>query len=74
MFIGLLSFSGSWATKCLLLNNKYCKAGPFLIDLNPVKLKYYPFIIPLDKFDERCNVLTKISGRICVPNKTFRCF
>ena len=33
-------------------------------------LKYYPFMICLDKFNEICNTLTKISGRICVPNKT----
>ena len=47
MFIGLLSFSGSLATKCMSLNNKQCQTRSFLIDLNSVK--YYPYIITLDK-------------------------
>ena len=29
---------------------------PTLIELNPVKLKYYPFMISLDEFTESCNV------------------
>ena len=36
-----------------------------LIDLNPVELKYYPFMIMLDKCNGRCN-----AHRIYVPNKT----
>ena len=36
------------------------------IDLNPVKLGYYPFMISLDKCSGRCNVL---SSTICVPKK-----
>ena len=39
MFVGLLSFSGSLATKYMSLNNEKCKTRPFLIDLNPEKLK-----------------------------------
>ena len=39
--IGLLSFSGSLQTKCRSLNNEQCKTRPFLIDLNPIELKYY---------------------------------
>ena len=35
MFIGLLSFSGSLATKCISLNNEQCKTRPFLINFNP---------------------------------------
>ena len=49
MFIGLLNFSGSLATKCMSLNNKQCQTRSFLIDLNSVELKYYPYIITLDK-------------------------
>ena len=30
------------------LNNKPCMVRPFLVDLNPVELKYYPFVISLD--------------------------
>ena len=40
MFIGLLSFSGSLATKCISLKNE-----PTLTDLNPVELKCYPFFL-----------------------------
>ena len=52
------------------LNNEKCKSRPFLIDLNPIKLKYYPFMITLEKCNGSCNTLSKISGRVCVPNKT----
>ena len=47
--IALLSFSGSLATKCMSLNNEPCVIRPNLIDLNPVELNYYSFIISLDK-------------------------
>ena len=59
MFIVLLSFSESLArdkTKCLFLNDEPCMIRPTLIDLNPVKLKYYSFMISLDKCTGSCNV------------------
>ena len=40
---------------------------PTLIDLNPVELKYYPFMISLDKFAGSCHVL---SPKICLPKET----
>ena len=57
VFIVLLSFSESLArvakvsdrTKCLSSNDEPCIVRPSLIDLNPVELKYYPFMINLDK-------------------------
>ena len=39
---------------------------PTLIDLNPVKLKYYPFMISLVKWSGSCNVL---SPKMRVPKK-----
>ena len=48
MFIVLLSFSESLATKCLFLNDESCMVRPTLIDLNPVDLKYYSLMISLD--------------------------
>ena len=51
VFIGLLSFSRSSATKFMPLNNEPCVTRPTLIDLNPVKFNYYPFMVSLDKFD-----------------------
>ena len=67
LFIALLSFSISLATKCLFLNEEPCMARPTLINMNPVELKYYPFMITLNKFAESCNVL---STKICVPKET----
>ena len=43
----VLSFGGSLATKCISMNNQPCMVRPTVIDLNPDKLFYYPFIISL---------------------------
>ena len=47
---------------------------PTLIKLNldeyNQELRYYPFMVNLDKFNGRCNTLDDLSSRICVPNKT----
>ena len=40
---------------------------PTLIDMNPNELKYYPFIISLNKCTGSCNVLFP---KICVPKET----
>ena len=58
MFIVLLSFPTSLATKCLFLNDKPCMVRPTLIDLNSVELKYYPFMISLNKCNGSCNFLS----------------
>ena len=65
----LLSCSSSLVceqTKCLFLNDKPCTVRPTLIDLNPIELKYYPFMISSDKCSGSCNVL---SPKICFPKK-----
>ena len=49
MFIVLLRFIESLATKCVSLNDEPCMVIPTLIDLNPVELKYYPFMFSLNK-------------------------
>ena len=54
-------------TKYLFLNNKPCMVRPTTINLNPVDLKHYPFIISLNKCTGSCNVL---SPKICVPKET----
>ena len=41
MFIGLLSFGSSLATKCVSINNEPCMIRSALIDWNPVELDYY---------------------------------
>ena len=62
LFIVLLSSSESLATKSLFLNDKPGMVRPTL-DMNPVELKYYPFMISLNKCTESFNVL---SPKICV--------
>ena len=52
---------------CLFLNDKPCMVRPTLIDMNPVKVKYYAFMISLNKCTESSNVL---SPKICVPKET----
>ena len=43
--IALLSFSRSLATKCASLNTKSCMTMPTHVDLNPVQLNYYLFMV-----------------------------
>ena len=49
------------------LNDAPCMVRTTLIDLNPVELKYYPFLISLDKCNRSCKVL---SPKICVSKET----
>ena len=58
LFIVLLSFSESLATKCLFLNDEPCMVRPAINDLNLVELKYCPFMISLDKCSGSCSVLS----------------
>ena len=51
------------------LSNKPFMNLPALIDLNPIELNYYPFIISLDKYSETCNAIKDLSTKICVPSK-----
>ena len=70
LFIVLLSFSESLARdrmKCLFLNDKPCMVRPSFTDMNPVELKYYPFMITFNKCTGSCNIL---SPEICVPKET----
>ena len=65
LFIVLLIFSSSLPVKCLFLNDE-----PYmdpLIDLDHDELKYYQFMISLDKCAGSCNVL---SPKIYVPKET----
>ena len=54
------------ATKCLFLSDVACMVRPTNIDLNPVELKYYLFMISLNKYTGSCHVL---SPKICVPKE-----
>ena len=46
-------------TNCLFLNGEPCMVRPTIIDMNPVELKYYPFMISLNKCSGSCNVISK---------------
>ena len=67
VFIVLLNFSESLATNCLFLNDEPSMVRPTPTDLNTDELKYYPFMISLDKCTGSYNVL---SPKICVPKET----
>ena len=68
--IVLLSFDRSLATKCMSLSNESCMVRPTVIDLNPIELNYYPFMISLYKCNEICNAIDDLSTKICIPSKT----
>ena len=63
--IVLLSLGEFLATKHISLNNEPCMARPFLTDLNPGEVKYYPFMISLDK----CGTLLFILLIIIIASK-----
>ena len=70
VFILLLSLTSSLArnqTKCLFSNDKPCTVRLTLTDLDPVELKYYPFMISLDKCTGSFNVF---SPKIYVQKET----
>ena len=48
------------------LNDELFIVRPSLIDLNPIELKFYPFIISLNKCCGSCNAL---SPKICFPKE-----
>ena len=52
------------------LNNEPCMTRPTLIDLNSVKLIYYPFMISLDKCNGNRNAIDDLSTKISVSSET----
>ena len=71
MFIGLLSFNRSLAAKWMSLNNEACMTISTLIDLNPIKFNYYPFMISVDKCNGSCNNgVADLPAKVCVLSKT----
>ena len=74
VFVAILSFSESSIrdqVKCLFLNNKPCMVGPVLIDMNPVDLKCYPFMVSLNKCAGSCNTL--YIKNMCSKKKRHKC-
>ena len=54
LFIALSSFSGSLTAKCVSLSNEPCMVRLTLIDLSPIELNHYLFMISLNKCSGRC--------------------
>ena len=54
----------------MLLNRELPITRPAHIDLNPIEINYYPFMISLNRCSGSCNALNDLSVKICVPNKT----
>ena len=53
----------------LSLNNERCETRTALIDLNPVELNYYQFMISLDKCNGSCSILTVYLAKFVSQNK-----
>ena len=76
MFIRLLTalVNGSNHTKCMSLSNQKCMTQPTLINIHPKEysqeLRYYLFVVELDRCVGSSNTLNDLSNKICVPNKT----
>ena len=69
VFISLLSFSGSFETKRLSLNNEPCMTRPTLIDLNPLELNYHLLMVSLDKCHGSCNAVDDLFTKKYAPSK-----
>lgn len=65
----MLCFGGSFAIKCVSMNNQQCLIKPILIDLNLHKLHNYSFIIITKGYDENCNAVEDTYGRVYALNK-----
>ena len=74
LFIVLLSFSEFLArdrTECLFLNDETCIVRPTPVDMNPNELKYYSFMISLNKCTGSCSLISK---NMCSKrNKRHKC-
>ena len=47
---------------------------PILFNLHPneysQELRYYPFVVNLDRYVGSCSTLNDLSNKVCLPNKT----
>ena len=68
VFIGLLGFVGSSATKCVSLNNQPYEVRTALLNVNSNETICY--LLPLTFSVAELVILLIIHPRTCVPNKT----
>ena len=69
VFIALLSFSGSSATKYVPSNNEPCMARPTVIDLSLAQLNHNPLMITLANCNGSCHNVDDLFTEICVLSK-----
>ena len=67
VLIMLLSFGRCLATKGFSLSNEQCIARPTPINLNPIEVNYYPFLISFDRCNAGLNAVDDLSIKRCVP-------
>ena len=65
----ILCFDGSFAIKCIFINNQQFLVGATLIDLNLDELYYYSFIVSMNRCHGRCTTVEELVRRICFHNK-----
>ena len=53
-----MNFSSSLVTRCQFLNDETCMVRPALIDIDPSELRYYLFMISLNKCNGSCKVFS----------------
>ena len=51
------------------MNHAWLMTRPTFIDLNPLELNYYPFLISLDNFNWICDVVTTFLQKYVLPVK-----
>ena len=64
----MLSFGRS-LVKYILLNSEPCLAKGTIIGLNPTELRFYPFMVSLDRCSGSCNIFDDLFDRPYIPNK-----
>ena len=72
MLISIVNASNQ--EKCVSLSNQNCEIQPTFINLylneSSQEFHYYPFTVKLDKCVWNCDILSDLSNKVCVPNKT----
>ena len=52
----------------ILLNNQECKVRPQIVNLNGMKLCFFPFNNETSKCSGSCNNINNPYAKLCVPN------
>lgn len=70
VFIGILSFDGSLALECEILNNQpFCQLRPTLINVNSNETLYFRFVVRVKRCGESCNTTDDLHVQIYDSDK-----